>query len=163
MAWWPLGKIQIDSGRLWVGDGQFAPDADDGQVIDVTPGTYEVAIDEVMVGQGANRIRAVLEGANPQVAKEIGTSWADTGCHGVCDQVAVAAIAATFDGGFHDLFMDAYEKGKPGVFHFDPENKVGMAWSFIDGGDGDYRVYELTENGQRCGIEVEFRSPELQD
>lgn len=151
--WLVLGDLPVTSGRIWVGDVQFAPIERDGEVVDVPVGVYEVSI---MWGDGDSEaiLRAVLKGTEAERGIQIGETWADTASQAVCDFEAYRAAVGDDHNAYWEKADMAILSEIPGRY----EHAPGAVLVHCTSGDGDgtFPLYEMVSGGKRVGIEVDF-------
>lgn len=151
--WMVLGDLPITSGRMWVGDVQFAPIEEDGEVVDVPVGIYEVS---VMWGDGDSEaiLRAVLKGTEAERGEKIGETWADTASQAVCDFEAYGTAVGEDHNAYWEKSDMAILSEIPGRYELAP----GAVLIHCTSGDGDgtFPLYEIASEGNRVGIEVDF-------
>ncbi len=84
LGWTTLGTLNVESGRVWVGDASFAPSEQDGEIVDLPPGEYEGRVRWVSID--GQELEANLVFARPGLettrGSEIGETWADTASQG---------------------------------------------------------------------------------
>jgi len=158
--WISVGRFQVKSGRIWLGDAQFAPIEQDGLVLNVPVGSYEVFVRQLRVSNGEirnSRLRVCLEGRACTLGAEVGKTWADTASQGVCDFEIYRLEAGPDYNAYWDRAEYALTRGKPyDVFHLN--ESAGATLVFCDSawGDGEFTAYELIDGDERSGVEIEM-------
>lgn len=154
--WLHFGDFPIISGKLWAGDAQFAPSPDDGVMVDVPTGTYDVAVKLIHYGEDTrvSRLRAWLSGTNPTLGAEVGETWADTGTQAFCDQVEYDKEC----GEDFDAYWERVEEVISGhdVAIVALSDNAAMPFVQSGFGDGEFKLFELLESGSRVGVELEM-------
>lgn len=155
-AWTILGDVPISSSRMWIGDAMLAPIPEDGEVVDVPEGTYEVSVFWIDTAYGEREaiLRAVLKGEQAERGKRIGETWADTASQAVCDFEAYSDAV----GDDHDAYQEAAALAmfaeRPGLYTLAPD--AILAHCSSGPGDGTFPLYEMVSGGRRVGIELDF-------
>ena len=158
-GWLDFCEFSLRGSSILVVDASFVPAADDGLLIELPPGKYEVQAQVLDYGGDRRpaRLRVCLSEANATFGSQIGETWTDTATTGICDfEIFSAAWGEAKDAAFKMIqpaLQDSYYHGVAVL-----NANVGAIMPFLHSGfgDGHYPVYELTAAGRRVGFEVEF-------
>lgn len=153
LPWVSLGVLELRSGKLWLCDARMGPN-EQAQIIDFAPGDYEVSTQNVVFqddDERTARFRVVPVGSSGEVGESFCTTWADAASQGVCDDVEFWPNAKRVWGPAHNDILLAegnHVLTLPG----------GQKLFICSSGDGDgvFNVLEITDNGKRIGLQVEF-------
>lgn len=155
--WIPFATVPNRSGKLWVGDVQFAPNEEDGAIVEVPPGEYRCSIKELRFSDGdvrVSRLRGCIAGSSPVLGPQIGTTWADTASQAICD-FEVYKAAAEADPEYEEAANDnLWVQDLHNVYEHVPGAVIAFCSS--GWGDGTFKLFELLENGRRVGVEIEM-------
>ena len=157
--WLDFCELDLKGGSVLIADAQFMPSEEDGLRVTLAPAKY-VAQCKVANFSGDRRIarlRVFQSGATPKLGQAIGETWTDTAKTGFCDFEVFSKAWGTDDDASYAIIEP----------YFNPLEYVGIAildaatgavMPFVDSGfgDGTYSVFELLEDGQRVGFEIEF-------
>ncbi|MBM2810267.1 MAG: hypothetical protein HW416_1026 [Chloroflexi bacterium] len=160
--WRQFAQIDVTSGMILVEDLSFIPKAEDALILELPSGTYVVEHKPVAFGCDVRtgRLRATLNGSGGLFGRELGSTWTDTAMTAVTDYVsAEAALQRAGKASFYERIEAAASRsitGRGETVMLD--DVIGPMVAFVSSGfgDGAYPVYELTSNGNRVGIEIEF-------
>ena len=158
-GWLDFCEFSLRGSSILVVDASFVPSADDGLLIELPPGKYEVQAQVLDYGGDRRpaRLRIQLAGSNAAMGAEIGKTWTDTATTGICDfEIFSAAWGEDSDASFEIIKPALEDNHHYGVAVLDAN--VGAVMPFLHSGfgDGTYPVYELVAEGRRVGFEVEF-------
>lgn len=160
--WLGFTQLDLSDGKLLICDLGFVPSEDDGLVVELPPGRYEVRA-KVMVYPGdrrVSRLRLLPAGTAATLGKQLGETWTDTAQTSICDFTAMTRhfeVAKLDDDAFGERLDQAREEqGKCGALDLDAAQ--GAVAPFVDSGfgDGTFPVFALTADGRRVGVEIEF-------
>lgn len=157
-----MGVLPLPSGRLCVSDAKFAPDP--AVPVRLEPGDYEVWVQEFVYEDDhefENRhalLRVLKPGTNPQRGEKIDNSWADTGTQGVCDFEQMLKLQEEVG---EDDYIDAFEEAWSEEFILQPKADTAALLFVVHSGfgDGTFPVFELVQDVQLVGVEVELIAP----
>jgi hypothetical protein len=156
--WISLGELNVSRQVLWTGD-PFSATPDDGCSVRVPNGTYHVETKGIDFGLARRiaRLRAYAkQHTHVVVGQQIGTVSTDCTNIAICDVAALAEFASGHDREFFDE-IDRATGADPGIvtMHID-DDTFDIACVPSGFGDGNYKVFELTDVSKTLGIEVEF-------
>jgi hypothetical protein len=155
--WYPFHTLEVQTGRLWVGDPHL-PNADDGCIVKVAPGRYVVECDGMLPQcSGVSKMRVRLEGAKrPRRGKKLGEAGTDSAMLGICEIDAFEA-AYKKEGGADRVqeAIDLQTKDGFGVLAVRQFPNAIMPFVPI-GSDGNGPVFALMSGTQCVGIELPF-------
>lgn len=157
LGWQELGNLTVRSGKVWVGDAQFAASENDGTIVDLMPGEYESRI-RWLGFDGDRRVSHLVlarVGSNPLRGPQIGETWADTASQGVCDFEIYRLVSDPYDP-YWEKAEEALTSGEPGRYVHDAEKDAVLIHTSSGWGDGEFKLYELMDGDERCGVEVEM-------
>lgn len=167
--WIEFGDLNLISGQLWVGDAQFAPFQQHGLVVDLQKGHYVASIqkmdfgsdDPLRAGVRVSRLRLAAKNSHPRIGDQIGKTWADSGTQGVCDfQVYSKAMPKSEEAYWKLIESPLVDFEYSTSFVLDAKTGAKLLLASSGFGDGEFRVFELVERGERCGIEIELIGPD---
>jgi hypothetical protein len=163
--WMLVGRLNVKSGILWIGDPEFAwaeLDSGDGCEVKVPPGKYVVEAKGIDF-DGARFVaamRAYLDDSeNLKTGKEIGEAGTDTGQIGVADPNLLKAAWEKAFGGDEDKILEALEDGfdeECGIHYPKPRTDGCIVYVPSGFGDGGGPVCEIKSGRKRVGIEASF-------
>jgi hypothetical protein len=161
LGWQELGILPVRSGKVWVGDAQFAASEGDGEVVELAPGNYEGRIRRLNFDGDirVSHLQLVQVGAVPQRGAQIGETWADTASQGVCDFEIYRLVSADYEP-YWEQSEAALTSGEPGRYVHDAEREAVLIHTESGWGDGTFKLFELIDDGRRVGIEVEMIDPD---
>ena len=163
--WMMLATLKLTTGRLWIGDPQFAwAEANEGEgcVIDLPVGVYHVEAKGIDFNGSrfASRIRVYREGSQDiTFGDPFGTAETDSAQIGVADQKALKSSFDTACGDDVDAALHMLEENIDsivGVFEPVPGGDGRLVYVPSGLGDGGGVVLQLLSDGQCVGIEHEF-------
>ena len=163
--WMPVALLELTTGRLWIGDTQFAwAEANEGEgcVVEVPPGDYRVEAKGIDFegSRFVSRMRVLREGSqDATVGDVVGEVKTDSAQIGVADQIALKAAfdaACGDDGDAAVEMLEANTNADVGIFQPDPRGDTRLVYMWSGHGDGGYSVMQLLSGGQCVGIECEF-------
>jgi hypothetical protein len=162
--WESLGQIQLNSGKLLIEDAAFSPSLEDGLIVELAPGTYDVERKLVVYGNDARNagLRVFPRGQTTSRGAQIGETWTDTGELGVSDfDRARSTLEALGDDAFYDQYSKILDQADPGTGSGIVRHENAPLLFFVSSGfgDGTYPVYELVSQDTRSGVEIEFIEP----
>lgn len=160
--WMRFTELKVDSGKMLFLDPFAATKPEEGLLVELSPGTYEVWIKAMRYGYMGvpSRLRVVFPDTAPVLGGEIGTTWTDVATTGVCDYEAFAKAAQDPDKYDDEIRQKLFGIDVYIVVPLDPESEATVAAVSSGFGDGEYRVYELLSESERVGAEVEFIPPD---
>lgn len=158
LEWTRIGSLEVGSGRVWLGDATFLPAEDDGVVVDLPVGSYDVAYKAVAFDGGwvVVRMRFALSGTYATLGEQMAKTWTDTATQAVAD---FGSALSFFDPDHMTdeeavALMDV-DTGRMEVLkRGDLALPVALAHTGL--GDGEFPVFELVAGGGQVGFEVEF-------
>jgi hypothetical protein len=163
--WLPVATLKLTTGRLWIGDPQFAwAEANEGEgcVIDLPRDDYHIeakGIDFEGV-RFASRVRIYRDGSREITASDaFGDAGTDSAQIGIADQMALKASFYAACGDDVDAALDMLEENidsAVGIFEPDPGGAGCLVYLPSGMGDGGGPVLRLLSDGQCVGIEQEF-------
>lgn len=160
-AWLPFCSIDVKAGALWAGDPHLA-NADDGCVVQVTKGNYQVEGVGAIMGRNRVvcklRVRLTTE-SNPELGEEVGETGTDSAMMGVCDIEAFDAACGPDNG---DIVQEAIESQTGEGFGIITISLFpGAVMPFVPtGSDGGGRVRALVASAKCVGIHLSFTEEE---
>jgi hypothetical protein len=161
-GWLRFTRLMLSEGRLLICDPDFIPSEDDGLLVELTAGQYEVQakVMEYAGDQRVSRLRMVPAGIAASLGEKLGETWADTGQTAVCDFTAMTRHfeGAKLDGdAFREKLDDARdEQGRCGVLKLNAARGAVAPFTDSGFGDGTFPVFALMVDGRRVGVEIEF-------
>lgn len=158
--WLFIAPFTISSGRLLIVDFGFLPSSQDGLVIELPSGDFDITA-RVMDYPGDRRIsrlRLLAKGIDAPVGEAIGETWVDTAATSICDAEVMDAAWQSLGDDVATSRLEAFrETAAPcGVFVLDERLRASAPFVESGFGDGTYTVFELCADGRRVGIEIEF-------
>lgn len=153
LPWVSLGVLELKSGKLWLCDARMGPN-EQAEIIDFAPGEYEVCTQNVVfedVDERTARLRVVPVGSSGEVGVPFCTTWADAASQGVCDDVDFWGNAGR---GWRETYDEPLWADGNQIITLPGGQKLFICSS--GDGDGVFNVLEITENGKRIGLQVEF-------
>lgn len=156
--WKPFHVFELRGDKIWVGDAHFAPLKDDGEVVSLQPGSYQVSIKTMdFNGDVRNsRLRFCQVGEVPDSLSKIGETWADVATQGICDFALYGRVAEEHPEEASDP-DPLFDVDDPGVYLLAGQAELISVSSGF--GDGTFDLYELLTAGVRSGVEVEMIKP----
>jgi len=155
--WLPFCTLNVKSGSLWAGD-PCLPNADDGCVVPVPPGTYRVEAIGGKLGRYrvVSRLRVVINScSDPSLGEEVGEAGTDSAMIGVCD---IAPFEDAYQKGAANLVQEAIASQTDDEFGIlTVSGHPDLIMPFVPtGSDGTGPVYGLVSEGRVIGIELDF-------
>jgi hypothetical protein len=168
LGWFPLARLPLPSGRLWVGDPDFSwaeLRSDDGFRAQLVAGDYDVSASVTAFGQAnlVSGLRVCRTGiGDAKLGGDIGEVGTDSAAIGVGD---AREVWNAFCAGFGDdtdapvLFLERFEHRRCGLIL--PGGDSGAAIVYVNSGfgDGGSQARELLVDGARVGVEIQFIEP----
>lgn len=157
--WLEFCHLELKGSRVLVVDAQFVPSEKDGLIIELSPAVYAVQTKVTNFGGDVriSRLRVSLHGTKPQLGSQIGETWTDTANTGICDfETFSKAWSADNDASYQIIEPFLTDGSNFGIAELDVATGAVMPFVSSGFGDGSFDVFELTENGQRIGFEIEF-------
>ena len=157
--WLEFCDLELKGSRVLVIDAQFVPSEQDGLLVELFPAKYAVQAKVTNFGGDLriSRLRASLHGTKPQLGRQIGETWTDTASTGICDfEIFSKSWGTDNDTSYKIIEPFLMDNSVFGVAELDVANGAVMPFVSSGFGDGSFAVFELTENGQRIGFEIEF-------
>jgi hypothetical protein len=142
----------LESGDLLIVDAKFAPAAEDGMLVELQPGLYQV--ERKLVDYDGDLRNAALRVIRPNQPGErgaqLGTTWTDTGDTGMCDYQAACDAADADVEGFYErieqaIWQSRAHSGGEVALGDGPQQRMIFASSGL--GDGTFPVWELVAGG----------------
>lgn len=158
VGWYDLGVLSL-RGALLISDASFIPAPEDGLVVSLPEGGYQVSFAVIDYGLDwrVSRLRVAAPEATG-LGILIGRTWTDTGRTGVCDLGVLRSLWGSDWEASYGKVAPWFDSELPfGVAEFDPT--AGAIIPFVESGfgDGNFPVHELTSpGGSRAGVEVRF-------
>lgn len=160
--WMEFTTLPVTSGKILVVDPGFAPEINDGVLVELPPGTYVLKAKAMQFGKERrpSRLRVALEGTKSSIGGVIGEAWADTARIGVCDPEVFEAEWKNDDWAYEQLDR-VFSQTFTGVAVLADGTDAILPYVESGFGDGDFPVHELIEEGtgRRVGVEVEIIAP----
>lgn len=157
--WLLVADIDMTSGEVWLGDPTLAPSLIDGIVVELARGVYRVEMRIMDYGDDrrVSRFRLVLAAADRTgLGAQIGMTGTDTALIGVIDNGAGAAFDSDETARIVDRKLQSAEWYARIRIDEPALDMVAISSGF---GDGEYRVFEIRDQGARAGLEIEFIGP----
>ncbi len=157
--WLPLATLEVTTGSLWAGD-PLLPNAEDGCVAKVAPGSY--LVEGIGVSRGRNRfvgrLRVRPEAASPIEGGEVlGETGTDSAMIGICDVEAFAtALVADENDDPNRPSIEVQTAAGHGVIRVGPAPARAEMPFAPTGGDGVVAVVSLRSGGRCVGMELNF-------
>lgn len=157
--WLEFTTFTLAGPKCLIVDASFAPSAEDGVLVDLPPGKYQMQIKGVDYGGDKRiaRLRFVMPGLVPSLGAVLGETWTDTAMTGICDhEVFDQAWGDDNDASYEKVAAQWEDEPDLGVAVLD--KKAGAVMPFLTSGfgDGSFPVCELVAEGRRVGFEIEF-------
>lgn len=164
--WLPFCTLSLQGPQLLVIDADFAPAAEDGILVDLPSGRYNVSARVLDYGadKRVSRLRVAREGASVRLGDLLGTTWTDTAKTGVCDYHAyLDAWGADNEAAWTIVGPTLENAGTHGIAVLDEARGAVLPFVSSGFGDGEFPVYELLDeaSGARVGVQIEFMPPDL--
>ncbi len=157
--WLDFCDLNLKGNSLLIIDASFTPRANDGLLVELSPGAYLVQAKAMnyISDKRISRLRVFAKGAEPYIGQEIGTTWTDTAQMGICDhQVFLQSWGDDDDASYAVICPTLQDSWTHGIAVLDATTEAIMPFVSSGFGDGEFPVYELLQNGHRVGVEVEF-------
>lgn len=164
--WLGFTQLDLSEGRLLICDLGFIPSEDDGLLVELPAGRYEVQakVMEYAGDQRVSRLRLAPSGIAASLGEQLGETWTDTAQTSICDFTAMSRhfeAAELDDDAFGEqLDQTREEQGVCGVLELDAARRAVAPFVDSGFGDGTFPVFALIAGGQRVGVEIEFIAAE---
>lgn len=160
--WFGNGSMQLTGTILLIGDLSYIGNTDDCETVMLEPGEYQLAFR--LVAYGADRRLAALRASTTirgaRLGKRIGTTYTDVGTTALCDATRLAKVPTSKIKAFERAVYQTLNRAEiadvvkvPGV----PGFEIACYQSGF--GDGEFEIQEITLDGKRTGIHIQFIKP----
>ncbi|MBL8799799.1 MAG: hypothetical protein JNM56_38310 [Planctomycetia bacterium] len=162
-SWTELAQIPIVSGKLCFSDIWACADDYMRRTFDVPPGTYSVAIKTIAFANGEKRVSQLraLQGSAGERGQKVEHLGVDSWYVTCFDQEVADQVFRIMTDEQRDAADQASKNIKfAGVTNIGPDPGMILPVAFSGFGAGYFPIFELTDRGQRVGVEVVFIGPE---
>ncbi len=157
--WLDFCEFVLKGNKVLCVDAQFAPSAEDGLLVDLSPGKYLLQAKCVDYGgdKRVARLRLLPKKIVASLGAQLGETWTDTAKTGVCDYDVFSKAWGTDDDASYEKISPAFETEKPfGKATLDKASSAILPFLDSGFGDGTFPVFELVADGKRVGLEIQF-------
>ena len=157
--WLDFCQLVLKGNRVLCVDAQFAPSAEDGLLVELSPGKYLVQAKCVNYGgdKRVSRLRLLPKKIVATLGAQLGETWTDTAKTSVCDHKVFSEAWGDDDDTSYEKTSPAFETDKPfGKATLDKASDAVLPFVDSGFGDGTFPVFELLADGKRVGFEIEF-------
>jgi hypothetical protein len=157
--WLPFTNFELMGPQLLIIDASYVPGAEDGLLIDMDPGTYEIDAKVMIYGidHYVSRLRIIRRGKTSMRGNRIGETWTDVALTGICDlQVFSMIWERDTDEAWNKIETAINSSNGAGIAELDKEAGAVMPFVQSGYGDGTFPVFDLIDNQMRVGVEIEF-------
>lgn len=145
---------ETDGSPVWIGDAGFWGSDEDGLIVDLPEGRYQIegrVIDYGMEFRIAG-VRLFLEGTTAERGAKIGETWADTASQGICLAKSSEGVPEEDQEPIWEAAMDRETTAATLTL---PDGSPYFVTE-TGNGDGVFEVVELVHESKRVGFEVTF-------
>jgi hypothetical protein len=159
-SWLSFCRLDISTGRLAIGDAQFAMIPD--MLVKLPVGRYsvEVKIIEVNGQRIVSRLRLIRAGTRGKLGRLLGETATDTAQTGVCDYDHFARVWVDFETSFEPigeaLHAAAMAGDLCGIAILDAHLGAVMPFVTSGFGDGIYPVFKVIAGSKPIGVEIRY-------
>jgi hypothetical protein len=157
--WIFFTQFDLQGTQLLVIDASFVPDASNGLLIELSPGSYQIDAKATKCNDeyAISRLRVVRLNTTAQCRAKIGETWTDTALTGICDYQTFSLIwEKDAQAAWNKIASNLNSSAWAGIAVLDKDAGAVMPFVQSGAGDGIYPVFELSDNQVRVGIEIEF-------